>query len=61
MVLHKVVKSRKKQHASYCQSCCWATHPAMLTGYCLGFFPCDRCGRVAALAMVRLEPKGGSK
>ena len=34
-------------HASYCQRCVWATHPDMLTGYCLTACACDRCGRVS--------------
>lgn len=41
-------------HASYCQHCVYATHPDMLTGYCLRDCRCDRCGRVSDLAMVRL-------
>ena len=41
------------EHASYCQRCVWATHPDMLTGYCLRACTCDRCGEVADLAMVR--------
>lgn len=45
-------------YPSLCQSCVWATalagtHPVMLTGYCLRDLRCDRCGRVADLAMCQ--------
>lgn len=43
-------------YQSLCQSCVYATHPVMLTGYCIlasegGF--CDRCGRSSDLAITK--------
>jgi len=40
--------------ANYCMPCIQATHPALMTGYCLPRCRCDRCGRTSDLAMVRL-------
>lgn len=37
-----------------CQNCVWETHSLMITTYCL-IGPCDRCGRVADLAIASLS------
>lgn len=39
---------------SWCQRCIWEQHPEMLTTYCLAA-NCDKCGRWADLAMVRVN------
>lgn len=36
----------------WCQSCCWAGHPVMLTTYSIPA-ACDRCGRRTLLAIVK--------
>ena len=41
------------QYAAWCMHCCCANHPDMLTGYSLRHLPCDRCGRMTDLAMVK--------
>ncbi len=41
-------------YAAWCMPCCQAHHPDMLTGYSLRQLPCDRCGRMADLAMVKI-------
>lgn len=38
--------------ALFCQSCVYAVHPAMLTGYCIEDAPCARCGRRNHVAIV---------
>lgn len=38
---------------AWCQNCCWQAHPLMLTGYSLRQLPCDRCGWIADLAIVK--------
>ena len=42
---------------SYCQRCVWETHPEMLTTYCITAERCDRCERVADLAIVKVGEK----
>lgn len=36
----------------WCQYCCIAHHPVMLTGYVLRSLRCERCGQTADLAIV---------
>lgn len=45
----------KPEYRSFCQNCVWETHPRMMSGYCLRVLKCDRCHRVADLAMVELQ------
>ncbi len=40
-------------YQSWCMNCCSTFHPDMLTGYCISSH-CDRCGRPADLAMVKV-------
>jgi len=47
--------SPSPEYASICQSCVYQCHPIMLTGYCLTDCVCDCCGRLADLAMVKVE------
>lgn len=42
--------------ASLCQPCIWKEQPLMMfTGFCLWDMACDRCHRVADLAMVKIS------
>lgn len=41
-------------YATICRLCMYDTHPLMLTTYCIPG-PCDRCGRVADLAITKRE------
>lgn len=45
--------------ASFCQACVFATHPVMLSTYCLHAHPCDRCEQRADCALV-IRPASAS-
>lgn len=45
---------------SWCQHCIWKDHPQMMTGYCLSHHTCDKCGRTADCALVKVEGGDGA-
>lgn len=43
-------------YQSWCQTCCYRRpDKMMLTGYCICGYPCDHCGNVTDLAMVKIN------
>lgn len=53
------MSNRKESgHQTWCMVCCCAYHPQMLTGYCLlagaDYARCDKCGKAADCAMVKV-------
>ncbi len=42
-------------YKSLCWLCITKTHAVKLSGYVMQFCPCDRCGRLADLALCEVE------
>jgi hypothetical protein len=48
--------THEEVNASYCQNCVWATHPEMLTTYCLrDGARCDRCGNASSIGLAMVK------